>query len=222
MVQVNNASKLEANKSIEQHFEVCTEAEKHARLLAILRRLQSPTSGSQQRDGADEYAAMLAAQKTAAAGEAAESVHRVIIFANSKRGCEYLRTDLKRRGFAAEALHGDKSQQERDWALQQFKLGTARLLIATDVAGRGLDVKDVRAVVNYDAPQQAEDYVHRIGRAGRAGATGESYTLLTPSDAAFAAEVARMFRTAGTPLPRELLPYVRGGGDAGGGNRRWK
>ena len=135
-----------------------------------------------------------------------------------------MRTDLRRRGFAAESLHGDKSQQERDWALQQFKNGAAPLLIATDVASRGLDVKDVKAVVNFDAPSQAEDYVHRIGRAGRAGATGESYTMLTPSDAPFAAEVARMLRKDGKPLPRALEPFYRGGGgdQGGGGNRRWR
>ena len=79
--------------------------------------------------------------------------------------------------------------------------------------------------LNFDAPQQAEDYVHRIGRAGRAGATGESYTLITPSDASFAAEVARMMRQSGQALPRALQPFSKramDGGAPGGNNRRWK
>ena len=97
-----------------------------------------------------------------------------------------------------------------------------RVLVATDIAGRGLDVKDVRAVLNYDAPSQAEDYVHRIGRAGRAGATGESYTMLTPADAAVAGEIVRMMRGSGTPIPRELAPFARDGPSDPGANRRWK
>ena len=200
-VQANNAAQLRANAAIEQFFEVCAEHEKHGRFLQILRSVHGDEGSS-------------------SSGQAP----RVIVFCSSKRGCEQMRTDLRRRGFAAESLHGDKSQQERDWALQQFKNGAAPLLIATDVASRGLDVKDVKAVVNFDAPSQAEDYVHRIGRAGRAGATGESYTMLTPSDAPFAAEVARMLRKDGKPLPRALEPFYRGGGgdQGGGGNRRWR
>jgi ATP-dependent RNA helicase DDX5/DBP2 len=154
-----------------------------------------------------------------------EQIARVIIFCASKRGCEAVRTELRRRGLGAEALHGDKSQQERDWVLQQFRQGSAPVLIATDVASRGLDVKDVRAVVNFDAPAQdkAEDYVHRIGRAGRAGASGDAYTLLLPADAPFAREVAAMQRRNGEPVARELLflcddgPNGPGRGAGGGG-----
>ena len=100
------------------------------------------------------------------------------------------------------------------------------MLIATDVASRGLDVKDVKTVFNFDAPGQVEDYVHRIGRAGRAGATGESYTFITPADAPFAAETARMLTRSGTPLPRALHQFARSGGPeptgGGGANRRWR
>lgn len=184
-------SRLQANTSVEQHFEVCADAEKHGRFLQILRAVHG-------------------------------DCQRCIIFCASKRGCEHLRADLRRRAFMCETLHGDKSQQERDWALQQFKGGAAPLLIATDVASRGLDVKDIKAVINYDAPGQAEDYVHRVGRAGRAGATGESYTLITPADAPFAGEVARMLHRAGQPLPRVLVPFVGNGGACTGGTRRWR
>ena len=204
-VQVNSAASLRANESIEQHFEVCPESEKHGRFLQILRAVHESDPADGQRAA------------------------RAIVFCASKRGCELLRTDLKRRGYATESLHGDKSQQERDWALQQFKSGAAPLLIATDVASRGLDVKDVRTVINFDAPAMAEDYVHRIGRAGRAGATGVSHTLITPADAPFAAEVARMMRRNNQPLPRALQPFARAAergpdlsGGGGGSNRRWR
>ncbi len=151
----------------------------------------------------------------AAAGEG--QVARVIIFCASKRGCEAARAELRRRGISAEALHGDKSQQERDWVLQQFRQGSAPVLLATDVASRGLDVKDVRAVVNFDAPAQAEDYVHRIGRAGRAGASGEAYTLLGAADAPFAREVAAMQRRNGESVARELLRFCDNGPGRGSG-----
>ncbi|EOD14437.1 hypothetical protein EMIHUDRAFT_311127 [Emiliania huxleyi CCMP1516] len=139
-----------------------------------------------------------------------------------RRGCEAIRNEVRRRGIGAEALHGDKSQHERDWVLQQFKQGAAPVLVATDVASRGLDVQDVRAVVNYDAPSQAEDYVHRVGRAGRAGASGRAYTLLTSANAAFARELAAMLRRQGARVPQELgwlASSTRGGEQS---HRRWR
>jgi len=141
---------------------------------------------------------------------------------NTRRGCEAIRNEVRRRGIGAEALHGDKSQHERDWVLQQFKQGAAPVLVATDVASRGLDVQDVRAVVNYDAPSQAEDYVHRVGRAGRAGASGRAYTLLTSANAAFARELAAMLRRQGARVPQELgwlASSTRGGEQS---HRRWR
>jgi len=211
MVTVNNASQLTTNANITQHFHVCSDAERHPTLLSILRSLDGANGG--------------VGGKT-------------IIFCASKRGCEMVRSDLRRRGYAAESVHGDKSQQERDWVIMQFRTGGASVLIATDVASRGLDVKDVMAVINFDAPSQAEDYVHRIGRAGRAGATGVSYTLLTAADAPFAREVVMMQRRSGVPVARELLRFTnddlshrdggRGDRDSGrggrgdGGNRRWR
>ena len=83
------------------------------------------------------------------------------------------------REFGAAAIHGDKRQQERDWTLKSFKDNHTTILVATDVAARGLDIKDVEAVVNFDFPQGVEDYIHRIGRTGRAGRKGEALTLFT-------------------------------------------
>ena len=79
-------------------------------------------------------------------------------------------------------MHGDKCQEERDWVIEEFKCGEQPLLVATDVAQRGLDIKDVAYVINYDCPTTGEAYVHRIGRTGRAGSTGTAYTLVTPAD----------------------------------------
>ena len=104
---------------------------------------------------------------------------RTLIFCNTKRMVEELAEDLKTRGFFAEGLHGDLTQNVRDRVMDSFKNGTAQVLIATDVAARGLDIDDVEAVINYDVPQDIEYYVHRIGRTGRAGRSGRSFTLVS-------------------------------------------
>ena len=94
---------------------------------------------------------------------------RAIVFCDTKRGCEALRAELSRAGTRAESLHGDKSQQERDWVMQQFRTGEAKVLLATDVASRGLDVKDVRVVINYDAPSQVPPLRNPVPLALRSG-----------------------------------------------------
>jgi superfamily II DNA/RNA helicase len=92
--------------------------------------------------------------------------------------CDQLERNLQRYSRCA-AIHGDKDQQSRTRTLAEFKAGRCPIMIATDVAARGVDVKDVKAVINYDFPQSVEDYVHRIGRTGRAGAKGQAFTFLT-------------------------------------------
>lgn len=103
---------------------------------------------------------------------------RTLIFTNTKRMVEDLAEDLKGRGYFAEGLHGDLSQAVRDRVMDSFRNGTSEILIATDVAARGIDVDDVEAVINYDVPQDIEYYVHRIGRTGRAGRDGRAFTLI--------------------------------------------
>lgn len=100
-----------------------------------------------------------------------------LIFCNTKRKVDELSEVLKKAGFQAEGLHGDMSQHQRDVAMNRFRNGSTNILIATDVAARGIDVDDVEAVINYDIPQDNEYYVHRIGRTGRAGRTGRSFTF---------------------------------------------
>merc|ERR1712151_1244752 len=111
-------------------------------------------------------------------------------------------------------LHGDKKQEERDWVLKEFKEGKSPILVATDVASRGLDVKDIKYVINYDFPKQIEDYIHRVGRTGRAGATGSSYTFFTSDKARMAKDLINVLKEASQPVPEEL---ERLGGSGGGG-----
>jgi superfamily II DNA/RNA helicase len=107
-----------------------------------------------------------------------ENCEKVIVFGKTKRGVETLSKNLFRSGFKAESIHGDKSHSQRQRALRAFKEGKANILVATDVAARGLDIPNVTHVINYDTPQTYDDYVHRIGRTGRGDATGKAYTFV--------------------------------------------
>ena len=103
-----------------------------------------------------------------------------MVFVNSKIACRRLARTLTQYGIEADAIHGDKTQDERTKTLEAFKQGKVRVLVATDVAARGLDIADLPVVINYDVPFNAEDYVHRIGRTGRAGMKGLALTLMCP------------------------------------------
>ncbi len=120
---------------------------------------------------------------------------QAFVFVNSKLGCARLARSLENEGLKATALHGDKSQDERLKALEAFKSGAVDLLVATDVAARGLDIKDVPAVFNFDLPFNAEDYVHRIGRTGRAGASGIAISFVAPSDTRLVADLEKLLKT---------------------------
>ena len=106
----------------------------------------------------------------------------IIIFVNQKKGADILVKSLDRMGYSACTLHGGKGQEQRDFALLSLKQGNKDILVATDVAGRGIDIKDVSYVINYDMAKSIEDYTHRIGRTGRAGKSGTAITFLTKED----------------------------------------
>ncbi|KAG1368096.1 ATP-dependent RNA helicase-like protein DB10 [Cocos nucifera] len=144
---------------------------------------------------------------------------KVLIFCSTKRMCDQLARTLTRQ-FGAAAIHGDKSQGERDRVLGQFRTGRSPILVATDVAARGLDIKDIRVVINYDFPTGVEDYVHRIGRTGRAGATGVAYTFFCDQDSKYAADLVKVLEGADQRVPQELRDMVSRGG-YGGKSRRW-
>ena len=121
-------------------------------------------------------------------------IKQAFVFVNSKLGCARLARSLEREGLKTTALHGDKSQDERLKALESFKKGEVDLLVATDVAARGLDIKDVPAVFNFDIPFNAEDYVHRIGRTGRAGASGLAVSFVAGSDARLVVDIEKLLK----------------------------
>ncbi len=120
---------------------------------------------------------------------------QAFVFVNSKLGCARLARSLEREGLNTTALHGDKSQDERLKALDSFKSGAVDLLVCTDVAARGLDIKDVPAVFNFDIPFNAEDYVHRIGRTGRAGTAGLAVSFVSGSDARLVSDIEKLLHT---------------------------
>jgi len=119
---------------------------------------------------------------------------QAIVFVNSKLGCARLARSFEHAGLRTNALHGDKSQDERLKALDAFKKGDVDVLVATDVAARGLDIADLPAVFNFDVPFNAEDYVHRIGRTGRAGASGLAVTLVTRDDARLIGDIEKLIK----------------------------
>jgi ATP-dependent RNA helicase DDX5/DBP2 len=146
---------------------------------------------------------------------------RILIFTETKKNADMLTRALRNDGWPALAIHGDKTQQERDWVLAEFKSGKSPLMIATDVASRGLDVKEIKYVVNYDMPKEIEDYVHRIGRTGRK--TNEGYnegtsiSFFNGANSRLARPLLDILAEAGQPVPPRLQEYAGSGGGGGGG-----
>uniref|UniRef100_A0A7N8Y6K0 RNA helicase n=1 Tax=Mastacembelus armatus TaxID=205130 RepID=A0A7N8Y6K0_9TELE len=137
-----------------------------------------------------------------------EKENKTIIFVETKR-----RAPLLSLQWPAMGIHGDKSQQERDWVLNEFRYGKAPILIATDVASRGLDVEDVKFVINYDYPNSSEDYIHRIGRTARSQKTGTAYTFFTPNNMKQASDLISVLREANQAINPKLIQMAedRGG-----------
>jgi ATP-dependent RNA helicase RhlE len=159
-------------------------------------------------------------------------VARAIVFMRTKHGANRLSDQLAKAGIEAGAIHGNKSQNARQRALDAFKAGTSRVLVATDVASRGIDVDGISHVINYELPTTPESYVHRIGRTGRAGATGEAISFCDPEERGLLADIERTIRCRLTPNvtlavglpPAAPLPPEAGrsgsqGGSQGGAHR---
>jgi ATP-dependent RNA helicase RhlE len=127
---------------------------------------------------------------------------QVLIFTRTKRGADLLHHRLKAAGIGVTVTHGDRDMKHRTRALETFADGSSRVLVATDVAQRGLDIEGISHVVNYDIPQDPEDYVHRIGRTGRAGAEGDAITFVTATDLGQLKSIERLL---GYPLPMVSL-----------------
>uniref|UniRef100_A0A669DF26 RNA helicase n=1 Tax=Oreochromis niloticus TaxID=8128 RepID=A0A669DF26_ORENI len=188
-VQINiGALQLSANHNILQIVDVCNDGEKENKLIRLLEEIMS------------------------------EKENKTIIFVETKRRCDDLTRRMRRDGWPAMGIHGDKSQQERDWVLNEFKYGKAPILIATDVASRGLDVEDVKFVINFDYPNNSEDYIHRIGRTARSQKTGTAYTFFTPNNMRQASDLVSVLREANQAINPKLLQMAedRGGRSRGG------
>ncbi len=130
-------------------------------------------------------------------------VGSVIVFSRTKHGADRLARQLDRLGHSVAALHGDRTQGQRERALSDLRRGKVQVLVATDIASRGIDVTDITHVVNYDVPHTPEDYVHRIGRTGRVDALGDAFTLMSPEEAK---DLTAIERFLGKAIPRVIFP----------------
>jgi len=194
-IQINIGSlQLAANHNILQIIDVCQEYEKETKLLKLLEEISQ------------------------------EEESKTIIFVETKRKVDDITRSIGRYGWPAKSIHGDKSQQERDYVLSEFRSGKISILVATDVAARGLDVEDVKFVINFDYPQSSEDYVHRIGRTGRSQRTGTAYAFFTPSNAKQANDLIAVLQEANqviNPKLHEMAQMARSGAFGGRSRSRW-
>ncbi|TDG53229.1 hypothetical protein AWZ03_000044 [Drosophila navojoa] len=189
-IQINIGSlELSANHNIRQYVDVCAEHEKGSKLKDLLSHIydQSGMPG------------------------------KIIIFVATKKKVDELARFINAFGVGVGSIHGDKSQMDRDNVLNDFRSGRANILVATDVAARGLDVDGIKYVINFDFPQSSEDYIHRIGRTGRKHSTGTSYAFFTRKNAKCARALIEILREANQNINPELEHIAR---DSGGGSGR--
>lgn len=175
-IQINVGSlELAANHNIQQLIEVCEDHEKDYKLFDLLMKISN------------------------------EPGFKAIIFVEKKKKVDELTRQIKNEGYIATSMHGDKSQQDRDHVLNEFRNGKSPILVATDVAARGLDVDDVKYVINFDYPNSSEDYVHRIGRTGRSKQAGIAYTFFSTNNMRQAKDLISILEEAHQVVPEELI-----------------
>jgi ATP-dependent RNA helicase DDX46/PRP5 len=134
----------------------------------------------------------------------------VLVFANTQESTDLVFTQLTQAGYPCLSLHGGKDQLDRDFTIQEFKAKEKTLMVATSIAARGLDVKDLKLVVNFDVPNHYEDYIHRVGRTGRAGNKGTAVTFITPDEERFAPDLMKALTASKSPVPPELQALTEG------------
>ena len=142
---------------------------------------------------------------------------KIVVFVETKKKADELTRLMRQDGWPALCIHGDKQQRERNWVLGDFTNGSTNILVATNVVARSLDVDDVKFVINYDYPNNIEDYIHRISRTGRRGNTGTSYTLFTPGNATKAKDLVSFLSKANQHVNPKLTELVGLSGRYGGG-----
>eukprot|EP01038_Epipyxis_sp_PR26KG_P012983 gene12983-17408_t len=178
-VKIGDLDVLNANKAIKQNIIVVKEAQKYAKLFEVLESDVNPN------------------------GKPADCP-KTLIFVARKAGCEDLVNDLISEGYAADSLHGDVAQTIRTNRVERFKSGRLRVLVATDVAARGLDIKDIENVINFDFPNDIEDYVHRIGRTARGNNSGTSYTFISPTNSVDYGELISLLKRCNQEISADL------------------
>ncbi|KAI0402945.1 Phosphomethylpyrimidine kinase-domain-containing protein [Xylaria palmicola] len=187
-IQVNIGSMdLSANHRITQIVEVVSEGEKRDRMIKHLEKIMD------------------------------NKENKCLLFVGTKRVADDITRFLRQDGWPALSIHGDKQQNERDWVLDQFKTNKSPIMVATDVASRGIDVRNITHVINYDYPNNSEDYIHRIGRTGRAGAKGTAITFFTTDNSKQARDLVGVLQEAKQQVDPRLAEMARYGGGGGGG-----
>ncbi|MCJ1339132.1 ATP-dependent RNA helicase dbp2 [Bachmanniomyces sp. S44760] len=187
-IQVNIGSMdLSANHRITQIVEIVSEFEKRDKMTKHLERIME------------------------------DKDNKILLFTGTKRVADDITRFLRQDGWPALSIHGDKQQNERDWVLNEFKTGKSPIMVATDVASRGIDVKNITHVLNYDYPNNSEDYVHRIGRTGRAGAKGVAITLFTTDNSKQARDLVAVLTESKQQIDPRLIEMARYSGGGGGG-----
>ncbi|XP_076263472.1 uncharacterized protein LOC143198231 isoform X2 [Rhynchophorus ferrugineus] len=191
-VQVNiGGLSLSANHNIKQVVDVCDDSEKEEKLNALLKTIASDRN------------------------------NKIIVFVETKKKVDDITKAIKREGYAAICIHGDKSQPERDYVLNEFRSGKFSILVATDVAARGLDVEDVKYVINFDYPNSSEDYVHRIGRTGRCQQAGTAYTFFTANNQRQAKDLISVLEEAGQTVIPQLQELAQSARNMQTARSRW-
>lgn len=127
-----------------------------------------------------------------------------MIFVNKKERVNELTAKLREKNFVVSCIHGELDMTEREQTMKEFRTGSSRVLITTDLLGRGIDVQQVNLIINYDLPSKKESYIHRIGRSGRFGRKGTAINFVTPADAAFLIELRKYYNTQIDELPTDL------------------
>lgn len=183
---------LTANHNIRQIIDVCEEHEKESKLMSLLKEIGSDRN------------------------------NKTIVFVETKKKVDDITKSVRREGFSAISIHGDKSQPERDYVLSEFRTGKSTILVATDVAARGLDVEDVKYVINFDYPNSSEDYVHRIGRTGRCQQAGTAYAFFTPTNQRQAKDLIAVLEEADQPVSAQLQDLAITAKTSQNGRNRWQ
>lgn len=183
---------LAANHNIKQIVEVCEDKDKETRLCGLLKEIGS------------------------------DGNNKIIIFVETKKKVDDITKCIRREGYAATSIHGDKSQPERDYVLTEFRSGKSSILVATDVAARGLDVEDVKFVINFDYPNSSEDYVHRIGRTGRCQQAGTAYAFFTSNNQRQAKDLIAVLEEAGQNISPQLQELAVSARSSQSGRNRWQ